>query len=339
MHRLQILFYFLIICCLSLPPKSIYAKNCLVRNDKSFCEGDRVIYPFPESENQYFGIIEKVDLEFRNGDHKGNRRVRLDDQTILTDDTGYHTYFHLTDLLECALFTGQKVCVGQTVPVMGYSGYGGNFGFMKVIAIAPKMFGYGYELYGPTQDWKGITVFVHADEVPIISGKIPSFPEMQFGDPLPNAYGKKEKVILFDTKDKTYALESDGTNHLEWYNENKLRIRYNQIKAFPIEWEMKLEEDTNCFTDDCAKDILRWRANLYLIRECETKVFGYQKASTLDSTFEMNHFESILEFRKYVGSHHMGGDIFWPIPRKKVKALVKAKTTCISTETKKSLAK
>ncbi|TGL41424.1 hypothetical protein [Leptospira perdikensis] len=334
MLRLPIVFYLLIICCLSFLPKSLSAKNCLVRGNKSFCEGDRVVYPYPKSESQYYGVIEKVDPEIRNGNHKGIRWIRLDDGSILTDEMGYHTYFHLADLQECAVFSGQKVCVGETVPVMGYSGNGGNFGFMKVIAIAPEMFGKGYELYGPTKDWYGKTVLIQASEVPIVNGIVPKFPELQFGDSFPNAYGKKEKIILFDPEDKNYALESEGTNHLVWYKENELRIRYNQIKEYPIQWEKVLEEITDCYTNSCAKDVLRWRANLYLSSECENKVFGYKKSSTRDTTFEIEDFESSFEFLKYVGSHHMGGDMFWPIPRKKTKAFVKAKTICVSTETK-----
>lgn len=336
MRRFQILFYFLILVCLSLIPRPIEAKNCLIREEKSFCEGDRVIFPFPKSESQYFGIIEKVDPEIQNGNHKGNRWIRLDDGTVLTDDMGYHTYFHLAELLECSVFTGQKVCVGQTVPVMGYSGNGGSFGYMKVIAIAPEMFGKGYEMYGPTKDWNGKTVIVHANEVPMVSGTVPKFPELRFGDPFPNAYGKKESIILFDAKDKHYALESEGTDHLIWYTENELRIRFNQIKEYPIQWEKGLEETADCYTDSCAKDVLRWRASLYLRSECDNNVFGYKKSSTRDTTYEIEYFESNFEFLKYVGSHHMGGDIFWPFPRKRIKALVKAKTICVSTETKES---
>ncbi|PJZ44282.1 hypothetical protein [Leptospira brenneri] len=335
MYRLQILFYFLTIFSFAIIPQSIDAKNCLIREDKSFCEGDQVLFPFPKSEKQYFGIIEKVDPEVQNGSHKGMRWIRLDDGSLLTDNRGYHHYFHLADLKECSVFSGQKVCVGQIVPVMGYSGNGGSFGYMTVVAIAPAMFGTGYEMYGPTKERNGNTVLVQANEIPIVTGKVPGFPEIQFGHPFPNAYGKKERVILYDTEDKNYALESEGENHLVWYDESELRIRYNQITEYPIEWEGRLEEIVDCYSDSCAKDRLSWRANLYLTSECENRVFGYQKSSTRGTTFEIVNFVSSFEYLKYIGSHHMGGDVFWPIPRKKVKAFVKAKTVCVSKETKK----
>lgn len=336
MHRFQVLIYFLILFCLNLLPKSIDAKNCMIREEKAFCEGDRVFFPYPKSEEQYFGIIEKVDPEIRNGNHQGNMWVRLKDGTVLTDDNGYHTYFHFAELLECSVFSGQKVCVGQTVPVMRDFGNRDSLGYMKVIAIAPNRPSEGYRMYGPTKVWSGEIVLARANKIPMVSGIVPKFPELQFGDPFPNAYGKSEKIILFDVEEKDYALESEGTDHLIWYTANKLRIRFNQIKEYPIQWQERLEETTDCFIDSCAKDVLLWRASLHLRTECDLIVFGNKKSSTRDTTYEIEYFESNFEFRKYLGNHFLGRDIYWPIPRKTAKALVIAKTICISTETKES---
>lgn len=298
--------------------------ECMVSSDGRFCIGDRVFYGSGESKENSFGVV--LSIETLN-DWKWII-VRMDDGTVRSER---HSYKNVKDLPACIESKKGQLCTGSKVAVFVQKLY--DYGIMEIAAILPYSRGIEgkYEFYGNIVTPDGKAVFSSAHSLVDFEGEVPEFPELRFGDSFYNVLGIRETIYFYDHEDNRYVVKNEARpGRLSWYSKEKLQFRYTRQKEAKVEITRKREETLGIFsTDRDAYRLLAWRTMLFLVSECEERFFGPEEVLLKDPEASFTDYESRRVFKTYLDLRHMGGDIFWPLPRKEVTATVRMSATCV----------
>lgn len=257
-------------------------KNCMNNGTETFCEGDRVFYPFAKNIDQYKGTIISVE-EPTTSNRFGKRIIKLDDGTLLTYQSGGKSSNRpIEELKECSVFNDKKVCVGDIIAayVKDY-GYTSNF---KVMYISTYYYETSDTIYGVVDDGKNIPT--SSTQILLTEGPLPGFDGVNIGDTIPNAYGSVDVIKYYNPSnvswENPYIVLQGEDNRLHSGKKEYMKFRLSGEKSIKVTHSMKGSENIKSYSYEKAVEKLAWRASLMLEKKCEDMYFSWDTAEVVD---------------------------------------------------------
>lgn len=287
------------------------ANDCATGSgNKTFCIGDHVVNESGLYEEDSIGTISDVHVEGHEEvvieiTWKNNRTLR----------TRYlSSYLTKSEQLGCGIFSGENVCVGDTIQTATYSN---RMLPASVLAVTKDKIVYSIQL-GPDKGQVRTTSTLLSTK-----NQVEGFDHISYGEKVPNGFKSFDTINFYDPSAKVYGVFLGDIGQRHRLTKKQLQFRLSQASKTTVAYQNWFQLDTIVElenpSEEKAIEKLKSNAKAWLMEHCEEYFFekNFFDVKNLKLTYE--NIIRKTTYRRIVSIDHQDRQhdmyIYTPNPR------------------------